>query len=121
MNDELISRQSLLKALKQECRDCGNEDSYECEACDFWIARLYAEREPTIYNLGTNSASGMNGYEYTRQLKEKIKASPNHTLSIHDALDYIKFYGLRNLFNGTGDMRFVGEVAIDVLDRSLSG
>lgn len=63
----------------------------------------------------------MNGYEYTRQLKTKIAESPTHTLTLHDALDYISFYGLRNLFNAQGDMRFVGQVAIDTLDRALSG
>ena len=63
----------------------------------------------------------MNGYEYTRQLKAKIAKSPTHTLTLHDALDYIRFYGLRNLFNATGDMRFVGQVAIDTLDKALSG
>ena len=63
----------------------------------------------------------MNGYEYTRQLKAKIAESPTHTLTLQDALDYIRFYGLRNLFNASGDMRFVGQVAIDTLDRALSG
>ena len=63
----------------------------------------------------------MNGYEYTRQLKTKIAESPTHTLTLQDALDYISFYGLRNLFNASGDMRFVGQVAIDTLDRALSG
>ena len=50
----------------------------------------------------------MNGYEYTRRLKAEIAKSPTHTLTLQDALDYISFYGLRNLFNATGDMRFVG-------------
>ena len=63
----------------------------------------------------------MNGYEYTRRLKAEIAKSPTHTLTLHDALDYIRFYGLRNLFNATGDMRFVGQVAIDTLDKALSG
>ena len=63
----------------------------------------------------------MNGYEYTRRLKAKIAKSPTHTLTLQDALDYISFYGLRNLFNATGDMRFVGQVAIDTLDKALSG
>lgn len=63
----------------------------------------------------------MNGYEYTRRLKAEIAKSPTHTLTLHDALDYISFYGLRNLFNATGDMRFVGQVAIDTLDKALSG
>ena len=63
----------------------------------------------------------MNGYEYTRQLKAKIAESPTHTLTLQDALNYISFYGLRNLFNASGDMKFVGQVAIDTLDRALSG
>lgn len=62
----------------------------------------------------------MNGYEYTRQLKAKIAESPTHTLNLNDAIDFIRFYGLRNLFNAQGDIRFVGQVAIDVLDRAIS-
>lgn len=62
----------------------------------------------------------MNGYEYTRRLKAEIAKSPTHTLTLHDALDYISFYGLRNLFNAQGDIRFVGQVAIDTLDKALS-
>lgn len=63
----------------------------------------------------------MNGYEYTRRLKAEIAKSPTHTLTLHNALDYIRFYELRNLFNAAGDMRFVGQVAIDTLDKALSG
>lgn len=62
----------------------------------------------------------MNGYEYTRQLKTKIAESPTHTLDLNDAIDFIRFYGLRNLFNAQGDIRFVGQVAIDVLDKAIS-
>lgn len=62
----------------------------------------------------------MNGYEYTRQLKTKIAESPTHTLDLSDAIAFIKFYGLRNLFNAQGDIRFVGQVAIDVLDKAIS-
>ena len=62
----------------------------------------------------------MNGYEYTRQLKAKITKSSTHTLDLGDAIAFIKFYGLRNLFNAQGDIRFVGQVAIDVLDRAIS-
>lgn len=62
----------------------------------------------------------MTGYEYTRQFKAKIAESPTHSLSLREALDYINFYGLRNLFDATGDIRFVGQVAIDVLDKALS-
>lgn len=62
----------------------------------------------------------MNGYEYTRQLKAKIAESPTHTLDLGDAIAFIGFYGLRNLFNAQGDIRFVGQVAIDVLDKAIS-
>jgi len=62
----------------------------------------------------------MNGYEYTRQLKVKIAESPTHTLDFVDAIAFIGFYGLRNLFTAQGDIRFVGQVAIDVLDRAIS-
>lgn len=62
----------------------------------------------------------MNGYEYTRQLKVKLAKSPTHTLDLSDAIAFIRFYGLRNLFNAQGDIRFVGQVAIDVLDRVIS-
>lgn len=62
----------------------------------------------------------MNGYEYVKQLKAKITESPTHSLSLQDSLDFIKFYGLRNLIGSSGDMRFVGQVAIDVLDKALS-
>ena len=63
----------------------------------------------------------MNGYEYTRQLKTKIAESPTHTLDLNDAIAFIRFYGLRNLFNAQGDIRFVGQVAVNTLDRALSG
>lgn len=62
----------------------------------------------------------MNGYEYTWQLKAKIAESPTHTLDLGDAIDFISFYGLRNLFNAQGDIRFVGQVAIDVLDKAIT-
>lgn len=62
----------------------------------------------------------MNGYEYTRQLKAKIAESPTHTLDLSNAIAFIRFYGLRNLFKAQGDIRFVGQVAIDVLDRAIS-
>lgn len=61
----------------------------------------------------------MNGYEYTRQLLDKIAKSPTHTLSLSDAIGCIRFYGLRNLFNAQGEIRFVGQVAIDVLDKAI--
>lgn len=62
----------------------------------------------------------MNGYEYTRQLKAKIAESSTHTLDLSDAIAFISFYGLRDLFNAQGDIRFVGQVAIDVLDKAIS-
>lgn len=62
----------------------------------------------------------MDGYEYTQRLKEKIALSPTHTLDLSNAIAFIKLYGLRNLWNAQGDMRFVGQVAIDVLDKAIS-
>ena len=61
----------------------------------------------------------MDGYEYTQRLKEKIALSPTHTLDLSDAIAFVKFYGLRNIWNAQGDMRFVGQVAIDVLDKAI--
>ena len=58
--------------------------------------------------------------KYTRQLKAKIAESPTHTLDLGDAIAFIGFYGLRNLFSAQGDIRFVGQVAIDVLDKAIS-
>ena len=60
------------------------------------------------------------GYEYTKMLKDRIKERVDHTLTLQEAVDYIRFYGLRNLFNASGNIGFVGQVAIDVLDRALS-
>jgi len=62
----------------------------------------------------------MNGYEYTRQLMAKIDASPTHTLDLKDAIAFISFYGLRHLFNAEGNIGFVGQVAIDVLDKAIT-
>lgn len=60
------------------------------------------------------------GYEYTKMLKDRIRERTDHTLTLQEAVDYIRFYGLRNLFNASGDIRFVGQVAIDVLDKAIS-
>ena len=62
----------------------------------------------------------MIGYEYTDRLRMKIGESPDHSLDLSDAIAYIKLYGLRNLISTQGDMRFVGQVAIDVLDKAIS-
>ena len=62
----------------------------------------------------------MDGYEYTRHLKTKIAESSTHTLDLGDAIAFIRYYGLRNLCNAQGDIRFVGQVAIDVLDKAIS-
>lgn len=62
----------------------------------------------------------MNGYEYTRQLKAKIAESQTHTLDVSDAIAFISFYGLRDLFNAEGDIGFVGHVAIDVFDKAIT-
>ena len=62
----------------------------------------------------------MNGYEYTRQLMAKIDESPTHTLDLKDAIAFISFYGLRHLFNAEGNIGFVGQVAIDVLDKAIT-
>ena len=56
---------------------------------------------------------------YTRHLMEKIKNSPDHTLSLQDAIEYMKFYGLRNLISAQGNVRFVGQAAIDAFDKAL--
>lgn len=59
------------------------------------------------------------GYEYTKMLKDRIRERADHTLTLQESVDYIRFYGLMNLFNASGDIRFVGQVAIDVLDRAI--
>ena len=62
----------------------------------------------------------MDGYYYTRMLKQKIAEDLDHQLSLQDAIEYIRFYGIRGILAAQGDIRFVGQVAIDVLDRALS-
>ena len=59
------------------------------------------------------------GLAYTRHLMEKIKNSPDHTLSLQDAVEYMRFYGLRNLISAQGNVRFVGQAAIDAFDKAL--
>ena len=59
------------------------------------------------------------GYEYTKMLKDRIRERADHSLTLQESVDYIRFYGLMNLFNASGDIRFVGQVAIDVLDRAI--
>lgn len=65
-------------------------------------------------------SNNINGYEYTKELKTKIENSPTHTLSPKDSFEFIKFYGLRNLIDAQGDIRFVGQVAINALDKFIS-
>lgn len=60
-----------------------------------------------------------NGYEYTERLFKMIGKNPKHTLPLQEAVDYIKFYGLRNLMGAEGQIGFVGRVAIDRLDHAL--
>lgn len=62
----------------------------------------------------------MEGYAYTKMLKQKIENDANHSLSLQDAIEYLRFYGIRGVFAAQGDIRFVGQVAIDVLDGALS-
>ena len=60
-----------------------------------------------------------NGYEYTERLFNKINKNPKHTLPLREAVDYIKFYGLINLFNAHGKKLIVGRIAIERLDKAL--
>lgn len=62
----------------------------------------------------------MDGYYYTRMLKQKIAEDLDHQLSFQDAIEYIRFYGIRGILAAQGDIRFVGQAAIDALDRGLS-
>lgn len=59
------------------------------------------------------------GYEYTERLYKMIVKNPKHTLPLQEAVDYIKFYGLRNLFIAHGSKGYIGKVAIDRLDKAL--
>ena len=61
----------------------------------------------------------MDGYEYTDELFLKMGEHEKHTLSLHDACDYVQFYGLRELFNAQGKIRIVGHAAIDVIDKAI--
>lgn len=62
----------------------------------------------------------MDGYYYTRMLKQKIAEDSDQRLSLQDAIEYIRFYGIRGILAAQGDIRFVGQAAIDALDRGLS-
>lgn len=62
----------------------------------------------------------MDGYCYTRMLKQKIAEDLDQRLSLQDAIEYIRFYGIRGILAAQGDIRFVGQAAIDALDRGLS-
>lgn len=61
----------------------------------------------------------MDGYALTRAMKEIIANSENHTLPLKEAYEYVRFYGLRNLIKSQGDMHFVSQVAISVIDRAI--
>ena len=62
----------------------------------------------------------MDGYCYTRMLKQKISEDLDQQLSLQDAIEHIRFYGIRGILAAQGDIRFVGQAAIDALDRGLS-
>lgn len=62
----------------------------------------------------------MDGYDYTRVLKQKISEDIDHRLSLQDAIAYLRFYGIRGVLAAQGDIQFVGQSAIDALDRGLS-
>ena len=62
----------------------------------------------------------MDGYYYTRMLKQKIAEELDQRLSLQDAIAYLRFYGIRGVLAAQGDIRFVGQAAIDALDRGLS-
>ena len=62
----------------------------------------------------------MDGYYYTRILKQKIAEDSDQRLSLQDAIAYLRFYGIRGVLAAQGDIRFVGQAAIDALDRGLS-
>lgn len=62
----------------------------------------------------------MDGYDYTRRLKQKISTDLDQRLSLQDAIAYLRFYGIRGVLAAQGDIQFVGQAAIDALDRGLS-
>lgn len=62
----------------------------------------------------------MDGYDYTRMLKQKISTDLDQRLSLQDAIAYLRFYGIRGVLAAQGDIQFVGQAAIDALDRGLS-
>lgn len=59
------------------------------------------------------------GYEYTDRLFKMIGNHPEHSLPLQEAVDYIKFYGLKGLLQAQGRIGFVGQAAIDRLDKAL--
>lgn len=62
----------------------------------------------------------MDGYDYTRMLKQKISEDLDQRLSLQDAIAYVRFYGIRGVLAAQGDIQFVGQAAIEALDRGLS-
>lgn len=59
------------------------------------------------------------GYAYTDRLFKMIGKSPKHELPLEEAVDYIKFYGLKDLMIAQGRIGFVGAVAIERLNKAL--
>lgn len=49
----------------------------------------------------------MDGYCYTRMLKQKIAEDLDQRLSLQDAIEYIRFYGIRGILASQGDIQFV--------------
>lgn len=88
---------------------------------DLQVLRTNDNLRVLIIDNNDENPNSANGYEYTKELKTKIANSPTHTLSLKDSFEYIKFYGLNNLIDAQGDIRFVGQVAVNVLDKFISG
>ena len=82
-----------------------------CEEC---YKKYEEEKKKKNDNVFNNT-----GNYITQRLKKIITESDDHTLTLEDALEFIEFYGLRNLFNIQGDMQYVGMIACEVLDRAI--
>lgn len=59
------------------------------------------------------------GYAYTDRLFKMIGEDANYELPLEEAVDYIKFYGLKDLMIAEGRIGFVGAVAMDRLNKAL--
>ena len=73
-----------------------------------------------MHNIIINGKEYKDGYEYIDYMFNKISEDSNHELSLEDALEFIKFYGLKNCINAQGKFGFVGKAAIDRLDYALA-